>query len=273
MNAATRDSSLLFLPSLVAYFTSSNETKGLFMRARHLLLLATVATSALYAQSGKTFEVISIKANRSGAPGSDTNTTPGRLSLMNVTPLSLIIRAFGILNPQIIDAPGWLSTERYDIVAVTAGAEALTDKTRQPFIQAMLAERWQFRFHREMRSLSVYSLVVARNGVKLSPYNGAGEYAMKVLPAGDHMALRSTKGNIPRLVEILSGLTGSLVTNDTGLSGEYDFTLEWVQDPNSDAAAPALFTALQEQLGLKLEASKKPMEVIVIDHIERPSEN
>jgi uncharacterized protein (TIGR03435 family) len=243
------------------------------MHARNWLVLIFVAVSPLYAQSTRTFEVISIRPNRSGAQASDTNTTPGRLSLINVTPLSLILRAFGVLVPQIVGAPDWLSTERYDVIAVTGGDDALTDKSRQPFIQAMLAERWQFRFHREMRSLRVYSLVAAKSGVKLTPHSGPGEYAMKVQPSGDHMLLRSTRGNIPRLVEILSGLTGTLVTNDTALSAEYDFNLEWVQDQNSDAAGPSLFTALQEQLGLKLEPARKPMETIVIDHIERPSEN
>ena len=243
------------------------------MRTRNWLLLIFVAISPLHAQSSRTFEVISIRPNRSGAQASDTNTTPGRLSLINVTPLSLILRAFGVLVPQVVGAPDWLSTERYDVIAVTGGDDALTDKSRQPFIQAMLAERWQFRFHRETRSLRVYSLVPAKTGVKLISHSGPGEYAMKVQPSGDHMLLRSTRGNIPRFVEILSGLTGTLVTNDTALSGEYDFNLEWVQDQNSDAAGPSLFTALQEQLGLKLEPARKPMETIVIDHIERPSEN
>jgi uncharacterized protein (TIGR03435 family) len=245
----------------------------MFMPSRNWLLLIFVAISPLHAQSSRAFEVISIRPNVSGLQGSDTNTTPGRLSLINVTPLSLILRAFGVLVPQVVGAPDWLSTERYDVIAVTGGDDALTDKSRQPFIQTMLAERWQFRFHRETRSLRVYSLVAAKSGVKLTPHSGPGEYAMKVQPSGDHMLLRSTRGNILRFVEILSGLTGTLVTNDTALSGEYDFNLEWVQDQNSDAAGPSLFTALQEQLGLKLEPARKQMETIIIDHIERPSEN
>ena len=87
------------------------------------------------------------------------------------------------------------------------------------------------------------------------------------------MVLRSTRGNMGRLVEILSGLTNSLVIDDTGISGEYDFTLEWAPDQNTDAVGPSLFTALPEQLGLRLAPATKPVETIVIDHIERPAEN
>jgi uncharacterized protein (TIGR03435 family) len=240
---------------------------------RNLMLFAALVTLPLQAQSTRTFEAVSIKRNLSGAAGSDTNTTTGRLNLINVTTLSVILRAFGILNPQVISAPDWLASERYDVIAVTGGADALTDKQRQPFIQAMLAERWSLRFHRETRTLQVYSLVPSRNGTKLVQHSGPGEYAMKRELADGRMVLRSTRGNIGRLVEILSGLMGSLVIDGTGLSGEYDFTLEWVQDQNADAVAgPSLFTALQEQLGLRLESTKKPVETIVIDHIERPSE-
>jgi uncharacterized protein (TIGR03435 family) len=241
---------------------------------RGLVLFAAVAILPLQAQFTRTFEAISIKRNRSEAAASDTNTSTGRLSLINVTTLSLILRAFGLQNSQVISAPGWLATERYDVVAVTGGADALTDKQRQPFLQAMLAERWNLRFHRETRTLRVYSLVPSKNGTKLVQHSGPGVYAMKREFADGRMVLRSTRGNIGRLVEILSGLTGSLVIDGTGLSGEYDFTLEWVQDQNADAVAgPSLFTALQEQLGLRLESTKKPVETIVIDHIERPSEN
>ena len=224
-------------------------------------------------QSAAAFDAISIKPNRSGAAGSDTNTTPGRLSLVNVTPISLVWRAFGLLDPQVAGAPDWMSSERYDVIAVTGGADALSDKERQPFLRAMLADRWQFRFHWETKNLRVYSLVGAKNGLKLVSHTGPGEYAMKLQPEGNHLILRSTKGNVGRLVEILSGQTSSLVINDTGLSGEYDFTLEWAPDQNADATGPSLFTALQEQLGLRLESTRKPMPVVVIDRIERPSEN
>ena len=240
---------------------------------RPALLAALTAAGWLSAQSTAVFDAVSIKPNRSGLPNSETDTSPGRLTIINATPISLIRRAFGVQDSQIINAPGWLFAERFDVVAVTGGADRLTDKERQPFVQAMLADRWQLKAHRETRELRVYSLQKMDTGPKLSVPTG-GVYGMKVSATGaGQQVLRSTRGNILRLVEILSGLTASIVTDDTGLSGEYDFTLEWVQDPGADAAGPSLSTALKEQLGLRLESAKKPVEVIVIDRIERPSEN
>jgi uncharacterized protein (TIGR03435 family) len=234
--------------------------------------LMVTAAGLLWAQGERTFEAVSIKPNRSGADRSETDTSPGRLSLVNVTPLSLILRAFGVQASQVVQAPGWVATERYDVVAVTGGADRLTDLERQPFIQSMLAERWKFRYHRETRPLNVYSLTAAKGEPKLAAYAGAGQYGMKLAGTPGKLTLVSTKGNIPRLVEILSGQTGRIVQDDTGLTGEYNFTLEWATE-GGDASGPSLFTALQEQLGLKLETVRRPVEVIVIDQIDRPSEN
>ena len=238
----------------------------------NLAIVLALGVTSLCGQP-KEFEAVSIRPNRSGSPSSDTNTTPGRLSLVNVTPLSVLLRAFGVRAPQIIGAPDWVSSERYDILAVTGGADRLTDAERQPFIQAMLADRWNLRFHRETREMSVLSLHIAKGGPKLRIHTGPGDYAMKVSPENGRLTLNSTKGNIPRLVEILSGATGKIVMNDTALNDQYDFTLEWVQDLVSDAAGPSLSTALREQLGLELDSVKRPVEVIVIDNIDRPSEN
>jgi uncharacterized protein (TIGR03435 family) len=96
---------------------------------------------------------------------------------------------------------------------------------------------------------------------------------MKVERAGPRVILRSTRGNMQRLIEILGGFVGNVVTNNTGLGGEYDFTLEWVQDAAATDSGPTLFTALREQLGLRLVSAERPAPVIVVDHIERPTEN
>ena len=96
---------------------------------------------------------------------------------------------------------------------------------------------------------------------------------MKVEPTGGRIVVRSTRGNIGRLVEILSRYTDRLVFDDTSLTGEFDFTLEWLQDPGADVAGPTLFTALREQLGLRLVSTRRAIPVIVVDHLERPSAN
>jgi uncharacterized protein (TIGR03435 family) len=157
------------------------------------------------------------------------------------------------------------------VAAKVPEGRVLNDQARQPFFEKMLAERWQLRYHRETRNLRVYSLV--NDGSKLEPHTGPGEYGMKVERAGPRVILRSTRGNMQRLVEILGGFTGSVVSNDSGLGGEYDFTLDWVQDAAANDSGPTLFTALREQLGLRLVSAEKPAPVIVIDRIERPSDN
>ena len=232
---------------------------------------ATVLVGSLQAQSPTTFEVVSIKPNKSSAPGSETDTSPGRVSVINATPLSLLLRAFGVMAFQIVGAPDWISTDRYDVIATVPDGRVLNDQNRQPFFENMLAERWQLRYHRETRNLRVYSLV--NDGSKLVQHTGPSEYGMKVELAGSRVILRSTRGNMQRLIEILSRFTGSVVSDDSALRGEYDFTLEWVQDAAANDSGPTLFTALREQLGLRLVPAEKPTPVIVIDHIEKPSEN
>jgi uncharacterized protein (TIGR03435 family) len=219
----------------------------------------------------KSFDVVSIKPNNSGAPGSETDTTPGRVSVINGTPLSLLLRAFGVSRFQIVGAPEWTLTERYDVVATVPEGRVLNDQDRQTFFEKMLTERWRLRYHRETRNLRVYSLV--NDGSKLVQHTGPGEYGMKIELAGPRVILRSIRGNMGRLAEILGGYVGNVVTNDTRLGGEYDFTLEWVQDAGSDAPGSSLSTAVREQLGLRLVSAEKPAPVVVIDRLERPSEN
>ena len=189
---------------------------------------------------------------------------------MNATPLSLLLRAFGVSGFQIVGHPTG-SQGRYDVVATVPDGRVLNDQDRRVFFEKMLAERWQLRYRPEKtRNLRVYSLV--NDGSKMVQHTGPGEYGMKVERAGPRVTW-STRGNMQRLIEILGGFVGNVVSNDTALGGEYDFTLEWVQDPNATDAGPSLFTALREQLGLRLVSADKPAPVIVIDHIERPSEN
>jgi uncharacterized protein (TIGR03435 family) len=236
-------------------------------------MAALLLVGTFHAQYPSIFYLVYIKLNKSGAPGSETDTTPGRINLINVTPLSLLLRAFGVRTFQIVGAPGWTATERYDVVASVPGGLVLDDQARQLYMEQMLAERWQLRYHRDTRNLRVYSLVAANDGARLVTHTGPGEYAMKVERAGPRVVLRSTRGNMQRLIEILSGFTGNVVSNDTGLGGEYDFTLEWVQDASATDSGPTLFTAVREQLGLRLVSAERPTPVIVIDRIERPSEN
>jgi len=248
---------------------------GGHVRMGLLVTALAAAVPTVVAQSpAKSFDAVSIKRNHTGDAASDTNTTPGRLSLVNATTMSVIIRAFGVMAPQVVGAPGWLTSERYDILAVTGDGTALTDDSRRAFLQNLLTERFRLSVHRETREIRVYSLVPVKDGHRLVAHVGPGDYAMRVQPTADgRRRLQSTRGNLPRLAEILTGQLGELVVDRTGLLGQYDFTLEWAPSPNDSVGGASLFTAVVEQLGLRLESGKQPMEAIVIDRIDRPTED
>ena len=123
------------------------------------LLAITLLVAPLQAQAPASFDAVSIRPNTSGAPGSETDTERGRISVINATPFSLLVRAFGVSGFQIVGAPDWSRTERYDVMATVPAGLALNDRDRQASFERMLAERWQLRYHRETRNLRVYSLV------------------------------------------------------------------------------------------------------------------
>jgi uncharacterized protein (TIGR03435 family) len=237
---------------------------------RRKTIATALAATLLVAQQ---FEVVSIKPSRSLEVSSETDTTPGRLSIANATGLSLIRRAFGVLDQQVLGAPGWAKTERFDVLAVTAGAGVLTDRQRQPFVRKVLEERFGLKWHMEKRTFPVLLLTKATSGSKVAQHQGPGEYSMRVEAAPDHLTLRSVRGTVARLVEILSRLTGRIVIDETGLRGEYDFTLTWAQEQNLESAGPSLFTALREQAGLNLVSTRRLVNAVMIDHIDRPSPN
>jgi uncharacterized protein (TIGR03435 family) len=244
------------------------------MRKSPILLVSlAILFSVARAQNVQAFSTVSIKPNRSGAPNSETETVAGRVSLVNVTPLSLLLRAFGVQEFQLNGVPKWATQERYDVVAVTDAPQALGDVQRRTPFQTMLTERWRLAYHRETRQMNVLSLQIDKRGRKILDSAGSGEYGMKVRAADGRRILESTKGNIPRLVEILSQASGKVILDETGLSGQYDFTLEWVQDVTAQGEGVGLGTALKEQLGLALVETKRPIEIIVIDRFTRPTEN
>ncbi|HEX4278912.1 MAG TPA: TIGR03435 family protein [Bryobacteraceae bacterium] len=146
-------------------------------------------------------------------------------------------------------------------------------------IQSLLADRFQLRIHKETREEPVYSLVVAKNGPKFQESKFNNSAAEKGLLPGLKMfpyQLTGTSVAIHYLADELSRRLSRDVIDHTGLDGEYDFNLHWMPDAaevDSNSDAPSIFTALQEQLGLKLESSKAPVDAIVIDHIERPTAN
>lgn len=208
---------------------------------------------------------------------------------------NVICDAYKVLPFQCLGGPAWLGADRYDIDAKPDSAVAeqlmkLSWKERGPIQQRMqqelLADRLKLRTHFETREMTIFELVIAKGGLKMQEAKPGDGYANGLRrgdgkPFGGRVFMMGN-GSITaqgmaldNLVLNLPGLTGHLVENKTGLTGVYDFTLHYsATDPAPpDSRAPSIYTALEEQLGLKLEPKKGPVKVLVIDHVERPSEN
>jgi uncharacterized protein (TIGR03435 family) len=203
----------------------------------------------------------------------------------NISVITLINWAFEIPDTRILGAPGWARSTMFNIEAksdptVDAQLKGLTSeagrKQKEKMVQALLADRYHLATHFENHELPVYSLVVAKSGPKL----GAVQRSGSSVNTGNGRIEVEMSNSVAALADELSKVAGRDVVDKTGISGRYDLKLHWAPDDRAtnDTASPidsgpSLFTALEEQLGLKLEPAKGPVQVLVIDHIELPSEN
>jgi uncharacterized protein (TIGR03435 family) len=251
------------------------------------------------------FEVASIKLNKSTGAFALARPSPGgRFTLTNIPLQFVITMAYRIKDFQLSGAPAWLTSERYDIEAKAEGNPSFD--AMLPMLQTLLEDRLQFKFHRESKELPVYALLVAKPGKLHQAEGDCGPLPtgpppppepgkLPTAPCGGFFLfpghLTGQKVGIPQLVDSLSRFTGRVVLDKTNLTGKYDINLDYTPEqgqfqappggpppglpplPPTDPNGPSLFTALQEQLGLKLESQKGPVEMLVIDHVERPSEN
>jgi uncharacterized protein (TIGR03435 family) len=242
------------------------------MNLRALIMMVAFAAPGppIY---GQAFEVVSIKPNLSGGDDNSMRTSPGHLTVVNTTPKSLLLYAFGVRDSQLAGGPDWLAKEKFDVDAVTGTAADLNRTTLQPLLQTMFADWFHLKFHRENRESPIYSLVVAKRGPKLTVHSGEGAPITGIHSSSGKDRVNARKTTMKRLAEVLSEQTDRNVIDNTGLLGEYDFSLEWASDPIVNSQDPAIFAAIQEQLGLRLEPAKGPVQIIVIDSVERPSEN
>jgi bla regulator protein BlaR1 len=222
------------------------------------------------------FEVASIKPNKSGVPQIRIQKGQGYLGT-NVTLRNLIQFAYQTPPDGLAGLPGWTDGEHFD-VAAKAPADA-TDEQRRQMMQALLADRCKLAVHQDTKEMPVYALVVAKGGPKLQPSKADSEFkGSRGVFVGTGVPMQMLAGQLRRLL-------GRPVNDETGLSGEYDFKLEWTPDEPApagsaeartappDRTGPSIFTALQEQLGLRLESRKGVVVVLVVDGVERPSEN
>jgi uncharacterized protein (TIGR03435 family) len=229
-----------------------------------------VAWSVLaFSQPRLEFEVAAIKRSDPSHVGAQTFFQPGGKFAALTAPLkSLVCFAYQLRDHQVAGGPGWVESEPFDVTA-KAETNASYDDLRV-MVQTLLADRFQLKFHREMREQPVYALVLAKNGPKLKEANGPG----RGIGIGAQGRLNGNGADMATFSSALSGKLGRSVVDRTGLKGFYDFLITWTPDEaQADTPGASLFTAIQEQLGLKLESTKGQVGVLVIDRAGRPSEN
>jgi uncharacterized protein (TIGR03435 family) len=252
------------------------------------------------------FDVVSIKPNKSDSGMIRVMYKPDGYSATNISLKMFILGAYGLKEDQLSGLPSWADSARYDIDAKVAGPDVaelqkLKNDQRRLLLLPLLADRFKLTVHDETKVLPIYELVVAKNGSKLKEATPGDTYANGVKgPDGVGRAgmitmrpgqLTAQAVPVTSLVNLLSQQLHRTVVDKTGLTGKYDISLQWTQDdgsnpifkgtdgsqqraePPPDASGPSIFTAVQEQLGLRLQSSKGPVQVVVIDHIEMPSEN
>ena len=261
---------------------------------RKLLLLLAATSPAALAQvvtPQLAFEVAAIHQDNASADGHHhiyNDPDQSRFRTINVSLKELLQFAYDIPKSQIFGGPRWLDSVTFDI---NAKADASVDKQlqalrrdqarhqKQLMVQTLLADRFQLTVHQETRLLPVYSLVVAKGGPKFKPSEANGT---TIDTGRSRIHVQGSDNTIALLARELAQSLGRVVLDNTGIDGRYDLTLRWTPDdgpppmlngapdPN---APPELFTAIQEQLGLKLESTKGPVSVIVVDHAAMPSVN
>ena len=232
------------------------------------------------------FEVATIKPSVPDRPGKAFTVQGRKFITINTSLNDMLVFAYGIHAKQITGAPGWVETEKYDITAQPQAEGQPNDKQLKIMVQKLLTERFKLSFHRDKKELSVYAITVDKSGHKLNKSEGN--------PNGLPGLFFRGLGNLPVTNATMADFAGVMqgavldrpVADQTGLTGRWDFTLTWTPDefqfaglgvrvppPSDKAAAPDIFTAFREQLGLKLDSTKAPAEVFVIDKVEKPSEN
>lgn len=260
-----------------------------------MFAVLAVSASGVLAQSPPSrpkfdaFEVATIKPVEPDAKSGRFITMQGTNRFVEKAyTLKLLIAAAYDLNPRTISGgPPWVTSDHYDILAVTPGEVRPTHDEQMSMLRSLLADRFKLTFHREQKVFSIYELELAKNGPKLKPSASQPDDPVVVGPGvvyPQRVVLPGRNATMEAFVSLLQrAILDRPVVDKTGLSGRYDFDLEWAPDetqfggalpPESAAAtSPPLFEAIQQQLGLRLEATRGPVAALVVDTAERPSAN
>lgn len=240
------------------------------------------------------FEVATIKPSKPGTPGKLFTVRGVNVLTVNTSLSDILTMAYNLHAKQIVNAPDWVESDKYDITGKPDVPGQPSSDQLKTLLQKLVADRFQLKFHREKKELSAYVITPAKAGVKLTP-SASDPNGLPGLFFQGLGRLRVTNATIQQFAEVMQGAAlDRPVVDQSGLTGKYDFTLNWTPDefqfpgmrgpngqlppPPPGAAAnateqPDLFTAIQQQLGLKLDSMKAPVDVLVIDKVEKPSEN
>jgi uncharacterized protein (TIGR03435 family) len=229
------------------------------------------------ANANPTLEVATIKPSRPDEHGPRLHFEGRRFSVIHISLSQLVQFSYGIQQREIAGEPDWVNSETYDIAAEPDGEGEPSIKQWQSMIKKLMADRFQLKFHYDKREITVYALTVAKSGPKLTRSQGDPSQPPGLgFGPGNMGATNATMADIAEAMQ--QGALDQPVVDQTGITGRFDLRLRWTPDDLHSAtqsadAPPDLFTAIQEQLGLKLVSTKAPVDVLVIDHVEKPSAN
>jgi uncharacterized protein (TIGR03435 family) len=266
------------------------------------LTVSAILGAQLYAASQRStptppvaFEVASVKPNVSGDPAATIGTQPGgRYFAINVKARDLVAAAYGRQPYQVVGGPSWLDADRFDVNAKASADQPLTPGTpggppsaTQLMVRALLAERFSLVSHEEKREMPMFHLVRARAdgsfGSGVRPSTADCSIPQAPVPTGQRSPcgvrlgpglLSAGSRTMAALASLLSQFVQRTVADHTEVSGRFDFDLSWAPDVPGNLppeTGPGIFTAVQEQLGLKLQPARGPFDVLVVDSIERPT--
>ena len=258
-----------------------------FTRIASAVLVYTAICIAQTPVTPRKFEVASVKPSDPDVRGTNVRYPSGTFTATGITAKNCIALAYNLQPFQLEGGPRWIADQRYDVIAkLPAGTvKGPQDPERVPrmraALQALLADRFRLAIHRETKVVPGYALMVAKGGFKLKEAEDDGRGVDISSNRGKLVAERISMGTLARN---LSGNLGSPVVDKTDIKGIFNLTLAWAPDemqspgkPGTEAAepstGPSIFSALQEQLGLKLETQKATVEMVVIDRIEKPTAN
>lgn len=272
----------LLLGSLLLAVSHVSTTQPATPKSQSALLQAAEPTP-----SSITFDAVSVKRNKTETAGFQISSPRDgdTIAITNMSPHMMVGLAFDFpLHDEIYGLPGWTDRETYDLVAKVADKDLaafhkLSPMNRNPLLQQVLVSRFHLQYHYDTKVLPAYALVVAKAGAKLVATSGSTAPGPGAFHAR-HGEITGEAVTMPELARVLSQQIGRPIADQTGLKGSYTFKLNWSPEMGPDSTTapsadtgPSLFTAVQEQLGLRLESAKVPVRVLVVDHIDRPDLN